>query len=192
LIFANLKGLTILDPLTGLYNRLGFNEFMKKKMSLVPRGEKTGILLMDLDNFKNVNDQYGHLQGDLVLKSFSQILINSVRKSDIVCRLGGDEFVVVFSADRESIDLMKQRIRENMRQWVASDTKNEGLDVSIGSAVCETDQPCDIYDLIHIADMEMYQEKEEKKCRKCNDFNVCTKKIAEYKKYARPPVDRAL
>jgi diguanylate cyclase (GGDEF)-like protein/PAS domain S-box-containing protein len=84
------------DPLTGLLNRKGFERFLERQL-LQGHGPSLGLLYVDLDDFKPVNDRYGHPAGDEVLKRFSQRLGAVVRESDAVARLGGDEFAVVLT-----------------------------------------------------------------------------------------------
>lgn len=82
------------DPLTNLYNRSGANAKIAPYLSCDEGSATHAFMLFDIDKFKFINDEYGHMEGDSVLKEFSKILSNSVRASDIVCRIGGDEFVV--------------------------------------------------------------------------------------------------
>jgi two-component system cell cycle response regulator len=90
--------LAILDPLTGLYNRRFGEEYLKTEMARTRRtGSPLTVALLDLDEFKNINDSYGHAAGDLVLQEFAARLRKATRGSDIAVRLGGDEFLVVLS-----------------------------------------------------------------------------------------------
>ncbi len=85
-----LRKLATRDVLTGLYNRNYFNEIMLHDLQKATRyGEKLSFILLDIDNFKVVNDTYGHLYGDGVIKACANILRQSVRKSDFLCRYGG-------------------------------------------------------------------------------------------------------
>lgn len=106
--------LSILDPLTGLYNRR-FSE--GRLRNEIARAEKCGyplvVLLLDLDNFKGINDCYGHSVGDLVLKEFARRLSNATRGSDVAVRLGGDEFLVILAdCPPEKVDTVLSRIRD--------------------------------------------------------------------------------
>jgi len=88
--------LAILDPLTGLYNRRFSEEHLRKEIARAERrGDPLIVLLLDLDNFKGINDRFGHSAGDLVLKEFARRLNKAIRGSDIAVRLGGDEFLVI-------------------------------------------------------------------------------------------------
>lgn len=91
-----LESLAMTDELTSLVNRRGFEDFLHRTLAAAKRYKETGIIAyIDLDNFKQVNDQYGHAAGDKVLYTVASILKDNVRASDLVARLGGDEFVVV-------------------------------------------------------------------------------------------------
>lgn len=88
--------LAILDPLTGLYNRRFSEERLRTEIASAARlGEPLIVLLLDLDNFKGINDRFGHSAGDLVLKEFARRLSKATRGSDVAVRLGGDEFLVI-------------------------------------------------------------------------------------------------
>ncbi|WP_235830045.1 GGDEF domain-containing protein [Algihabitans albus] len=91
-----LESLSITDELTGLFNRRGFVDALERVLTACQRHGEPGLLvLVDLDRFKTINDTYGHLAGDSVLKGAADLLRAAVRKSDIVARLGGDEFAVL-------------------------------------------------------------------------------------------------
>jgi two-component system, cell cycle response regulator len=86
----------MIDGLTGLFNRSHFEQRLESELSLARRSAKNlACLMLDVDHFKKVNDQYGHSAGDLVLRTLAQTLMNNCRLEDIVCRLGGEEFVVL-------------------------------------------------------------------------------------------------
>lgn len=91
-----LREQAIHDPLTGLYNRQHLNEFFDREVKLAERRHHSiGVVIADLDHFKAVNDTYGHLAGDEVLKTVGRLIKNSYRASDIHCRYGGEEFLIV-------------------------------------------------------------------------------------------------
>lgn len=167
MISEELKAGVVTDPLTGLYNRRGFIDLTQKELARARREKHPlGILLMDIDKFKIINDRYGHLVGDQVLKYFAGILKSSIRETDIACRLGGDEFVAVIYADLEGIGSIRQRILEEVKKWGAADEKVRELGVSIGTAVWEPGRPDDIDTLIREADKEMYREKNARNYKK--------------------------
>jgi diguanylate cyclase (GGDEF)-like protein/PAS domain S-box-containing protein len=93
---GQLREQAIHDPLTGLYNRRHLNEFFDRELKLAERHHHPiSIVLGDLDHFKDVNDDYGHLAGDEILKVFGDLIKHSFRPSDISCRYGGEEFLIV-------------------------------------------------------------------------------------------------
>jgi len=166
-IFAELKDNAMLDPLTGICNRQGWIEYATREIAAAEReGRSVGILLMDVDNFKQVNDNHGHLTGDDVLRRVAEILRGSIRNTDIVCRLGGDEFAVIVRAGPEGVGFVQRRIREAMEKWVAGDEIAKGLGLSIGCALMGAGHSVDIDALLAAADRRMYQEKVRKKSRR--------------------------
>lgn len=93
---SHLEALSMTDELTGLANRRALKEFMTRTLSAAKRYNENGTLVfIDVDNFKAVNDTFGHDAGDCVLRYIASFLVNNTRTSDVVIRLGGDEFVVV-------------------------------------------------------------------------------------------------
>jgi diguanylate cyclase (GGDEF)-like protein len=160
-IFHDLKASAVTDNLTGLYNRQGFRELIKNELYLAEkRGLPLGVLMMDIDNFKSVNDRFGHLVGDQVLKGFAELFRSSLRERDIACRLGGDEFTAIVRADRQGLRLVEDRIRVAFLIWSAADEATRDLGLSIGSDVWEPGMAPDVESLILMADRAMYKEKE--------------------------------
>ncbi|GAB4494724.1 MAG: hypothetical protein Fur0016_31940 [Anaerolineales bacterium] len=93
---ARLREQAIRDPLTGLYNRRYLDETLEREIARAERDNlPIGILMLDIDHFKKVNDTYGHEAGDLILKSLAEILLQESRRSDIACRYGGEEFCII-------------------------------------------------------------------------------------------------
>lgn len=102
------------DSLTGAYNRNYFTDVFDKKASEAKRtGIPFSVILLDVDHFKIVNDQYGHLKGDYVLKEIAAILKENLRASDIVCRWGGEEFIVLcLNADMDKASIVAEKLRK--------------------------------------------------------------------------------
>ena len=94
---TELKHQATSDALTGLYNRRFLDEFLERELARADRKElPVCLVLIDIDNFKSVNDTYGHQTGDLILKEMGKLIKTSIRKSDFGCRWGGDEFIILF------------------------------------------------------------------------------------------------
>ncbi len=145
------------DPLTGLYNR---NVFDKVRNSDERRAH--ALLLVDMDKFKEVNDNYGHDTGDMVLKKVADILKNSFRNEDYVCRIGGDEFAVIMvHAGPELKDLIRNKmIRANEKLADTSDGLPQ-VSLSVGVAFS---QPGSISeDIFKNADLALYRLKNSKR-----------------------------
>lgn len=119
---SELKELSSRDPLTHLYNRRYFAEFSQRMQNLSIRySHDISIIILDIDNFKNINDSYGHSVGDSVIISLANILTDNVRKSDVVARYGGEEFVILLY--NTGLDFGKV-IAENIRKDVEESTVN--------------------------------------------------------------------
>jgi diguanylate cyclase (GGDEF)-like protein/PAS domain S-box-containing protein len=134
-----LREQAIRDPLTNLYNRRYLEEAIGRDVARVVRtGEPLAIAAFDLDHFKNVNDLHGHAFGDLVLKTFAQVLRQHARATDLVCRIGGEEFLVVLPG--ASLAVALERAERYRAGFAAAITSNEAgasmrHTVSIGIAV---------------------------------------------------------
>jgi diguanylate cyclase (GGDEF)-like protein len=152
------------DPLTGIYNRRYVESaFAEIKTRTEHNGKSFAVLLLDVNDFKSVNDHFGHKTGDEYLILITNQLKKSVRKTDIVARWGGDEFLIL-SPDivkMDDLDNILARIHDNLKQLSFN---NINISVSIGSAQYPNDGKC-FDDLIKIADKNMYQIKSQKKLR---------------------------
>jgi diguanylate cyclase (GGDEF)-like protein/PAS domain S-box-containing protein len=156
-----LQHLAFHDPLTGLANRALFDDRLEQALIGARRhGHTAGIVYIDVDDFKTINDTYGHSFGDEVLIAVGERLIAGVREEDTVARLGGDEFVVIFPRMRTADEL--RSIAENLRRHLAEPLLVGGsvfaLSVSEGLAVFDADTD-DARSMIMRADIEMYQAK---------------------------------
>ena len=152
------------DPLTGLYNRRYLQETLEREIRRAIRAAQgLGILMLDLDYFKNFNDTYGHEAGDAVLREAASFLVRSVRAEDFVCRYGGEEFVVVLpTADVRAAEARAERIREKLRELVVMHNgRSLGLiTVSIGVAALPNHGTSE-KDLLESADAALYRAKRE-------------------------------
>ena len=156
------------DPLTNLYNQRVFWEFLKYEIDRAARHNyKVSLLVIDIDNFKLVNDTYGHIFGDLFIEKFAEFLKNFLTESSIVARFGGDEFCVILpEADTETAVLIAEQIKKNSEKVTIKtpDGKLISATVSIGIATFP-DHAKDPKDLFIIADNMMYKAKKEGKDR---------------------------
>jgi diguanylate cyclase (GGDEF)-like protein len=150
------------DFLTGLPNRMLFNDRLSQAITLAPRhNKKVGVLFLDLDGFKHINDSLGHPIGDKLLQSIAKCLVNCVRSSDTVSRQGGDEFVVLLSEMEQSEDAAISALR--MLQAVAEPHSIDHHDLHVTTSIGVSVYPDDGKDaetLIKNADTAMYQAKE--------------------------------
>jgi len=127
------------DNLTGLYNRHKFNELAEAEMERCKRyGGDFSILMIDIDFFKRVNDSYGHLSGDKVLKSLGKLLIEVLRRTDVVARWGGEEFIICLpNANEEATRIVAEKIRRNVEEFVFE--KVGHISISIGGTLVRAD-----------------------------------------------------
>lgn len=149
------------DSLTGLFNRTAFLEYFKNYENLASRkGEKIAILFLDLDGFKDVNDNFGHDTGDKLLQYIAKSFTGHIRASDIVARVGGDEFAVLLYnvKSREDIVKISQKIISHIDNISIFEEHLIKLGISIGAAIYPEDaNNCN--DLINAADKAMYIAK---------------------------------
>jgi diguanylate cyclase (GGDEF)-like protein/PAS domain S-box-containing protein len=153
----------IRDALTGLYNRLPLNEFFDREMSLAKRHSRPiSIVMADIDHFKAVNDTFGHLAGDEVLRVFASLIRNSYRASDICCRYGGEEFLVLLPGmTHETARSRTELLREALA--AASIAYGESsICVTATFGIATYPQHADTREaLIAIADQALYEGKRE-------------------------------
>jgi diguanylate cyclase (GGDEF)-like protein len=143
------------DPLTGLPNRTLFRDRLEHAFAKREAGS-TGLLFLDLDNFKEVNDVYGHAAGDAVLVEVAHRLRATVRPADTVARLGGDEFVVVCEdVDRDAVGALGARLLEAIQAPLKAADAEQRLTASIGCALGEHDPD----ELLAAADAAVYSAK---------------------------------
>lgn len=156
-----LKVLSMTDPLTGLFNRRYFRERLFEEMERVKRhGECFTAFLIDIDNFKVINDRYGHIAGDEIIKGVARTIRDAVRSMDVVARYGGEEFAVILPhTNKKDSFVIAERIRKSVEEH---DPAGSDLDkwptISLGVAEYPDDAH-NIEDLINKADKAMYAAK---------------------------------
>ncbi|MDX8498920.1 EAL domain-containing protein [Mesorhizobium sp. VK4C] len=153
------------DPLTGVANRTVFTRELERAAdSLEQNGRRFGVVLIDLDNFKTVNDTLGHAAGDALLIEVTARLRELVRKTDVVARLGGDEFAILVPAVecRSDVEELGQRIIRDLTAIRNVDGAEIGIGASIGAALVP-DDATDIDSLLKCADLALYRAKQSDK-----------------------------
>ncbi len=152
------------DPLTSCYNRRFLEEYIMKYEHLAKRqGNIVGIFMLDLDHFKKVNDTYGHQAGDTILKTFAEIVKNTLRASDLVFRYGGEEFVVVLPEIKEGTGVnIAEKVRANVESTPirVDDGQIVSITVTIGVAEFPKDSPS-LKKAIKLADVALYVAKKQ-------------------------------
>lgn len=159
---VELKTLATSDPLTGIYNRLAFFETFEDEIEYARRsGLLLGVLYIDLDDFKAVNDRYGHRVGDILLQIFSRRLKNAVRPSDTVARIGGDEFAVLVTgvSDPSILDSVQANVVRILDTHIIVEGSLVNVGMSVGAAIFPRDgEEADA--LMEASDRRMYHAKQ--------------------------------
>jgi diguanylate cyclase (GGDEF)-like protein len=161
-LMNTLRESALKDPLTGLYNRRFLQEYTETLVAgNLRRGKNIGLIMCDLDYFKQVNDVYGHNVGDMVLRETSGVIKKSVRESDLVIRFGGEEFLVVLMDIQEG-DTMKvsEKIRTNMEETrikVTDGVLKKTISLGISEFPSDTQS---FWQAIKFADVALYKAKE--------------------------------
>lgn len=150
------------DVLTGLPNRRAFQERLEQALSRAQRsGEHFALFFIDVDNFKSINDRFGHQGGDAVLKIVALRLVATTRKADAIARLGGDEFVVLLDnpSNRQDVILIAEKLLESVRSPIL----HRGIELQVGFSIGISMYPDDgrtASDLMARADRAMYEAKD--------------------------------
>ncbi|MBI3324033.1 MAG: GGDEF domain-containing response regulator [Candidatus Omnitrophica bacterium] len=160
-----LRTLSLLDGLTGLYNRRGFLTLAEQHLKLAYRTQR-GLLIVyaDIDNLKQINDTYGHPEGDQALIKTGEILKNAFRTSDIIARIGGDEFAVIaIEAQQDGGKGMIDRFQGMLAEHNTLTDRPFKLSVSVGAAYLHAKESSSIESLMARADDALYKEKRNRK-----------------------------
>lgn len=159
-----LQQLSFNDELTGLLNRRGFLSMAKQQLKVAQREDWELVLLFaDLDRLKNINDSFGHTEGDKALKVIATILKQTFRTSDLIARLGGDEFIVLaLNAPATGVQTMTARLQSNLKHH---NTQNRyyQLSLSMGIAQFDPNKVTSLEEMIVEADKALYENKRKKK-----------------------------
>lgn len=157
-----LQEMAVRDSLTGLYNRRHFSELLERLFSEASRyGTDLTCMMLDLDNFKRINDTMGHQTGDHLLQLTARVISESIRESDVPIRFGGDEFIVLLPrTSSEEAGASAERLIEKFRAELAAEMPSVNIaSLSIGLASREQDQPSEPMELVRLADEAMYLAK---------------------------------
>jgi diguanylate cyclase (GGDEF)-like protein len=160
------KELAITDSLTGLYVQKYFKEILQEEINLAKQyNRKFSVIMIDIDNFKSINDTYGHNAGDDVLVRFADILRARLRATDIICRYGGDEFGIILH-DASQADSFQ--IAEEIRKSIINETviskdvikgRNKKIKFSISCGVLEYNKNFTVEEFINLVDNRLYKAK---------------------------------
>lgn len=157
-----LREMAIRDGLTGLYNHTFLLEMFQVELDKAKRiNSNIAFLMIDIDYFKSINDTYGHMMGDVVIREISALLTDTVRTGDIIGRYGGEEFSIVLTevTSEQVLDICG-RIRKNIEQHVFEVNGNSiKVTVSIGVCIKKSQSTASKNDIIKIADRALYEAK---------------------------------
>ena len=164
LLYAIVEQESITDGLTGVYNHRYFQKRLREHISLCQRRKRSvtfGLMIIDVDNFKQINDRYGHQFGDVVLKAIVKELQNNLREEDLIARYGGEEFVILIPEATEKIVLLiSEKVREVVERTTVQNSETSilvSVTVSIGVTLWRSsDSPASV---ISRADNALYQAK---------------------------------
>jgi two-component system cell cycle response regulator len=162
----NLLNLSLIDDLTGLYNRRGFLALAEQHLRMIQRKGAALLIYLDLDDLKLINDSCGHLEGNRALIVTANVLRACFRQSDILARLGGDEFCVLMTdAGQDSAQQVRKRLQQRADFINALSSWRFRLSLSVGIADVPVVHQPSLDQLLRIADAQMYEEKKKKQLR---------------------------
>lgn len=153
--------LATLDELTKISNRLGFMSLTQKSLGLCARqGIPTSLIFLDLNEFKSINDNFGHGEGDIALIAFADLMKNTFRDSDVIARLGGDEFTVLLTNTLiEPAEEVIARFRQKVEKYNETAKRGYNLSFSDGVVAIDYEKDYSIEQLLSQADSLMYEKK---------------------------------
>jgi len=161
----DLEKLAHYDTLTGCCSRGHGLALLEQQIKTANRKKNSILLLyLDVDKLKEINDTFGHKEGDKVLKEVVQLFKSTLREIDIICRIGGDEFLLIFpDSSLDDASLIKERLSKNLEKLNQSLNEFYKISFSIGLSYYNPSDPLSIEELIKIADVNMYKEKKKTK-----------------------------
>ena len=164
IIYFNIqdRGLNI-DYLTGVYNRRQLDGYINAKIRNITEGKSFSAILIDLNDFKSINDRFGHETGDKALKDAVSIIRKSLRLNDFVARFGGDEFVIIMDIySREMLEQAVKRIADNVENFNKDSLKPYKINFSIGYDIYDPNSKLKSDEFFNHIDMLMYDNKKAK------------------------------
>ncbi|HZW04863.1 MAG TPA: diguanylate cyclase [Anaerolineaceae bacterium] len=167
MLHSEVQQLATTDPLTGVYNRRAFEDLGQREIERFERfGHPLAAIMLDIDDFKQINDQHGHAAGDTVLQTLARVCRRNLRKVDIFCRYGGDEFAVLLP---ETTLSQANEVANRIRQEVAAQdfpTADGGLNVTVSMGVVSASETAyTLQELMERADSALYAAKQQGKNR---------------------------
>ena len=147
------------DPLTKLWNRRSLTRAIAEETERMGREDVFSVVMMDIDNFKSVNDTYGHDIGDVVLVGLSDIIIDEVREGDYSCRWGGEEFLIFAHGTRNDVSHVAERIRNRLKDVQFDSGRGSNFSVTITAGVAEYRYGAQLRNVIDSADRRLYYGK---------------------------------
>ena len=164
-LISALRSLSLIDDLTGLYNRRGFSELGEQHLMLARRSGRAVLLVyLDVDNLKTINDTLGHQVGDRALVRVADLLKENFRQSDIIARIGGDEFAVMaLEASEDNEEQLLRRLRIRAAEMNRNAEPPHDLSFSVGAARFYGERGTSLEDLLAEVDQAMYRDKWSKK-----------------------------
>jgi len=168
-LFKKAQALAITDSLTGLFVKDYFFQSLKEQIDRIPTSQESlSVIMLDIDNFKKINDVYGHMVGDIVLQKLAKILVDSLGKNDIVARFGGEEFIILIkNKTREEVLISAEKIRKTVEgDSIIFRQRKIKFTVSLGAAFYPDDGSTYL-ELVSKVDSLMYKAKKKGKNRVC-------------------------
>lgn len=172
IVKKRIRAMAHYDLLTGIANRRLLESMINRSINRAKRENgKVGFIIIDLDNFKPINDRFGHQAGDAILKNVASNLSDTIRSSDLVARIGGDEFCIILedAIDPDQVQPMLEKLAAIIRQPITYAGEALSVDASLGYSQLPEDGDC-MDSLMRAADMRMYEAKRERKLIPAQEF----------------------